>query len=169
MDSTVAAADAAVELRDYIQGLAQELQDVIFEFVILDDLPEDIKITKDYRPPVQMQLNKATRDTFAKQYYSRHTFIITWTSNDPFNLNESFYIRWLKSLNIAYARLIKELLVVLHNLKLSPEMQATLRDRGESIEEAIALRQFRCQIEHVMQRGLLPRPKSFEVAWAHYI
>lgn len=169
MDSTGPMAVTAVELQTRIQGLAQELRDMIFECIVLDDSPEDIKITKDYRPPVQMQLNKATRDTFAKKYYSRHTFIITWTSNEPFNLSESFYIRWLKSLNIAHARLIKELLVVLHNVKLSPEMQATLRDRGESIEEAIALRQFRCQIEHVMQRGLLPRPRNFEVEWAHYI
>ncbi|KAK4618206.1 hypothetical protein CLAFUW4_12074 [Fulvia fulva] len=84
------------ELRGRIQGLPQELYDMIRDFTLTLDTSENgnITINRDYKPPVQLQIDSATRNKIAQEYYANTTFTF-------FKLHdgEALCIKWLDSLS----------------------------------------------------------------------
>lgn len=61
-------------LDDRIQALPQELQDGIVEAFLAVDSSATVKISPNYKPPMQLQVNRRLRSIFAKTYYSNSTF-----------------------------------------------------------------------------------------------
>ncbi|EME40804.1 hypothetical protein DOTSEDRAFT_27409 [Dothistroma septosporum NZE10] len=84
------------EIQGRIQGMAQELRDMIFDFVLTVDMPDDNNITidEDYEPPVQLQINSATRKSIGQRYYT-HT-IFTFLN---FYDGEALCMSWIDSLS----------------------------------------------------------------------
>lgn len=68
------------ELRELLQRVPQELYDNIFELVFTADHEVVRNITRDYKPPVQLQVSRATRELFAESYYGH---------GSSFSLNEN--------------------------------------------------------------------------------
>ena len=62
-------------LNDRIQALPQELQDIIRDYTLdYPTTPIAIMMSYDYRPPINLQINRAIRSTFASTYYTNTTF-----------------------------------------------------------------------------------------------
>ncbi|KAI5363358.1 hypothetical protein Slin15195_G107440 [Septoria linicola] len=57
-------------LRERVQNLTPELFDMIFEFVLSIN-ESKIEITSQYRPPVQLQIDRASRNRVAEEYYRK--------------------------------------------------------------------------------------------------
>lgn len=60
-----------------VQALPQDLQDLIYEHTISHEPTRTITITKDYRPPLQLQLHHKLRQDFATRYYSGANIRVT--------------------------------------------------------------------------------------------
>lgn len=80
----------ATKLQAGVESLPQELYDQVFELTFTSQ-PENhhIKIGV-YKPPAELQVNRATRKTFAQDYYGRDT---TWSYENP-----DVMVLWLRSL-----------------------------------------------------------------------
>ncbi|EME78504.1 uncharacterized protein MYCFIDRAFT_178642 [Pseudocercospora fijiensis CIRAD86] len=97
-----------------IQRLPQELADIVFEFyVVTVPAEQTVDITTAYRPPKQLQTNRASRRVAAERYYSTNTFVIDGfdeTSDVPrYWNNASATIRWLRSLPVDHSFMIETL------------------------------------------------------------
>ncbi|KXS99760.1 hypothetical protein AC578_10428 [Pseudocercospora eumusae] len=124
--STSDTTDATMSLEERIQRLAQELQDMVFECYMHTMASEqNIDINTAYQPPKQLQINRATRQTAAKRYYSTNTFIIggidmedlsiAWTGSgipdhERFD-RASATVLWLRSLTADHSFMIETLSV----------------------------------------------------------
>lgn len=81
-------------MRERLESLSQELYDMIFKEVFTAKEHTHI-INNDYKPPVQLQLNRSTRAAFGESYYSKdskwvfdnldslHYFLPAWYTSLP--------------------------------------------------------------------------------------
>lgn len=126
--------DARPTLGSRIQGLPQELQDMVLEFTLLVAVPREHELIlgpktnsslsplklvgvkshtptsvvfvdpHNYKPPLCLQLSRKTREKFAKQYYSSTTFYVR--DNQKFL---GICSRWLRSLTRQHRDWITEI------------------------------------------------------------
>lgn len=82
----------ADQLPALMQRLPQEIFDNIYQLVFTA-ASEPRQIDKHYRPPVQLQVDRASRKTFARIYYG---------DNSTFVLDSSIQIQWACSLPAAH-------------------------------------------------------------------
>lgn len=83
------AADAMIveQLRDNIMSLPQEIFDEIFDLVFWAPADQETVISRDYKPPVQLQISRETRAKFSDAYYNHGA---TWTfGHENLSLAES--------------------------------------------------------------------------------
>ncbi|CAK1358145.1 hypothetical protein CB0940_07212 [Cercospora beticola] len=66
--------EEAARFRELVHSLPVELFDEIFDFFMLVEEEGEVKIDRDYRPPVQLQVDWATREEFAEDYYKNTVF-----------------------------------------------------------------------------------------------
>lgn len=78
---------SAPTLDERIQALAQELQDIIFDYTVAIDT-EVVTIDKDWKAPWQLQINRATRAKFSKVYYSHTRFNVNTDCNSVFTMDQ---------------------------------------------------------------------------------
>ncbi|GIZ41632.1 hypothetical protein CKM354_000493100 [Cercospora kikuchii] len=64
----------AARFRELVHSLPIDLFDEIFDFFILVDEEGEVKIDRNYKPPVQLQIDWATREEFAEDYYKNTIF-----------------------------------------------------------------------------------------------
>lgn len=69
-------ADATVNLPSLVQSLPRELYDEIFELVFTAPSFARAVVDRDYKPPAQMQVSRATRRHYARSYYETTTFVL---------------------------------------------------------------------------------------------
>lgn len=77
------------ELAHRVQALPAELFNAVLEKFFEFEIPECL-VTQDYRPPVQLQINRYWRRTYADSYYGRHIF---WACS------QHIYLKWRTSLS----------------------------------------------------------------------
>lgn len=87
---------ASQTLRAHIQNLPQELFDDIYELVFTPT-STIVDINRDYRPPVQLQVSKASRESFADRYYG----------NTTFTLHSELEHRWGSSLTSKHFQIVR--------------------------------------------------------------
>ncbi|EME80099.1 uncharacterized protein MYCFIDRAFT_77881 [Pseudocercospora fijiensis CIRAD86] len=83
------------ELHDLLHTLPQELFDKIYDMTFAVNPAATIAVDESYKPPVQLQISRATREDFAKRYYGsqagfrskdmRDRKVFQWLSNLPAN------------------------------------------------------------------------------------
>lgn len=66
--------EEAARFRELVHSLPVELFDEIFDFFMLVEEEGEVKIDRDYRPPVQLQIDWTTREEFAEDYYKNTVF-----------------------------------------------------------------------------------------------
>ena len=108
---------------EQIQSLPQELQNIVLEHYFSLGNAKSVPVDGSYKPPIQLQINRATRQAFAREYYSGSTF--------TFNERSVIFL-WLKSLTAEHHDYIK----TLHYDTLS---QARIRTRDLAIRNVIKL------------------------------
>lgn len=99
-------------LRTSLATLPQELYDHIFHFVVAYDETDTNPIsgttlrhiTSAYKPPVQLQINRELRASYALEYYSKSTFYI----GDPDHTFNRQGKKWLGSLTDATCALFTD-------------------------------------------------------------
>lgn len=103
---------------DYkIQGLAQELQDMILNYHQDMQLPGTVLISESYKPPVALQLNQKLRAEFAAKYYVETIFESAAAYNNDENsmldyagvsksVPKSFFHKWLFSLRKSHLSIV---------------------------------------------------------------
>ncbi|CZT21056.1 uncharacterized protein RCC_06917 [Ramularia collo-cygni] len=109
-ESAIAGQGSDVEdekMVENIQGLAQELQDMIFAY--LYEAPAFVTITRNYQPPVALQLSRKIREQFAEDYYSTKTFEFKFISEAESDQYESKFLlaRWVMHLEVSHREKIK--------------------------------------------------------------
>ncbi|KXS95453.1 hypothetical protein AC578_4727 [Pseudocercospora eumusae] len=102
---TSVAMSSAPTLEERIQTLAQELQDMIFDFTVSFD-PGVITIDDKWKAPWQLQINRATRAKISKTYYGRFSFRISSRCDSVV-----MFGRWLDMLGKSERALITNLRV----------------------------------------------------------
>lgn len=106
------AANLTAKLHHLLHGLPQELFDKIYDLTFAVDPTTAMDIGRFYKPPVQLQINHATREDFAKRYYA---------SEAGFRLKDrpessTTLFRWLSTLPASHQRRIDRIDVSnLHN------------------------------------------------------
>lgn len=75
-------------LRDLLESLPQELYEQIYNetFTIDSSLHQEIHINKSWRPPLLLQVNRASRAKILHSYYSSHTFVVRRRDTYQFDL-----------------------------------------------------------------------------------
>ncbi|KXS99297.1 hypothetical protein AC578_6726 [Pseudocercospora eumusae] len=101
-------------LADRIQALAQELQDMIFDRTIAIE-PTTVHITRAYKAPWQLHINRVTRNLVAENYYKGCIFV--WRSGPEVDTCR----RWLKSLPVAHHAMIRKIRCQ-YTTRMKPEM-----------------------------------------------
>ncbi|KAF7191810.1 hypothetical protein HII31_06855, partial [Pseudocercospora fuligena] len=96
------------ELQRRIRVLPQELQDLIFDFVLGSFEPgETVTIDEDYQPPKALSINHATRKKLTAQYYSNTKFVINFSGWRNFKTYSTYL--WIRSVVCEHLSLVKEL------------------------------------------------------------
>ncbi|KAK4613493.1 hypothetical protein CLAFUW4_09469 [Fulvia fulva] len=72
--AATASSPTGLTLEQRVKALPQELQDLIYGFTFEQPDPTTITIDANFRPPVNLQINKAIRKSFAALYYSKFIF-----------------------------------------------------------------------------------------------
>ncbi|EME78269.1 uncharacterized protein MYCFIDRAFT_80697 [Pseudocercospora fijiensis CIRAD86] len=94
------------------------------------DTNQFINVTPELRPPMQLTVDKTTRDTFAEWYYGNHIF---WLSCQ--NLTTLF--QWLRSLPTHHRLLINQANIRIHSTRRHPLPTLRLRDMFFNLEPLI--------------------------------
>lgn len=101
----------------HLEDLPPELYDKIYNDVFTADQSQRL-ITPEFRPPIQLQVSKATRAKFAQSYYSKSRFEVrvprsdTITGpTDPGDVRNVFRT-WIRSLEPRHLNLIEKVNVV---------------------------------------------------------
>ncbi|KAK4494797.1 hypothetical protein PRZ48_014153 [Zasmidium cellare] len=87
-----------------VQNLPTELFDEIFALVFTLDEEPSTTLTKDYKPPARLQVDRASRADFATTYYSNTIFDLP-----PARHDDETFGRFLKSLPAAHRVLIRNI------------------------------------------------------------
>ena len=104
--------DKVDKLDNLMRTLPQELQDDILDYH-LTDVQEVVTITRNHRPPLQLAIDRATRQTFAKVSYAQSTFLFPLVAPDE-NTSSTFrFLAWIESLADDHAVLIKRIRLVI--------------------------------------------------------
>ena len=64
------------DLAQRMQDLPVELYDMVLEYSFTAD-EERVGVSWSYKPPARLQVSRATRELFAKKYYSRTRFFLS--------------------------------------------------------------------------------------------
>lgn len=81
-------------LGDCVQSLPQELQDMILDFTVAIT-PANVHIDEHYKPPVQLQINRATRSKAAATFYSD----LSSRFEPVEGPSRPYMLKWIKSLS----------------------------------------------------------------------
>lgn len=116
--------DEPPSLDDRIQGLPQELQDLIFDSVIYDN-PRTFNRTQQYNPPLSLHVNRKTCDVFAKYHYYRNTRLIT--------SDRELLERWLCSLPESHFDMLQ---VLAYDIEQSNWIHGAIFQRQEALRSS---------------------------------
>ncbi|KAK3679594.1 hypothetical protein LTR37_021380 [Vermiconidia calcicola] len=86
------------------ETLPAELRDNIYEFVFITARSK-VHITSNYRPPALLQLDRTSRDLFARSYYRKTTFVL----QDPGSWTR--LVQWLQSLERSHQSMLQDILI----------------------------------------------------------
>lgn len=98
---------ASEDLDAHIQALPQELQDAILDSTGIFEIPAVVSITKDYKPPVALQLSHKIRAQFAETYYTNAAFSSQPGSGDSSYLQ--YHLGWMTALSTEHLQAIRVL------------------------------------------------------------
>ncbi|KAF7187473.1 hypothetical protein HII31_11213 [Pseudocercospora fuligena] len=91
----------SLTLEDRVQSLPQELQDMIFNFVVEVPSHDTIVVDESYRAPAALWLNKPLRTTTAQKYFTTNAFAFK-------NMSSKFFDEWVDSLDPDHCALLKD-------------------------------------------------------------
>ncbi|CZT23452.1 uncharacterized protein RCC_09166 [Ramularia collo-cygni] len=118
-----------------IQNLPQELQDMILGFTEAFETPATIAFTKDYKPPLGLQLNRTMRAEFAKRYYETVVFEMSIFSSSPTYLQQlEAFKRWLSVLTSSHQKAQQTVRVTLRD-----PQHSSWKNVGRSIYNSLFL------------------------------
>ncbi|CZT16246.1 uncharacterized protein RCC_02088 [Ramularia collo-cygni] len=114
---------AVEELDKRVQSLPQELQDDIKETLIMSGLPDGlIVLDRTYKPPLGLQIDRASRERFAMEYYKSGAYhdavtmakpapipCLVWGLAEPMKEACDVVIRWLGTLEKSHIELLQTL------------------------------------------------------------
>ncbi|PPJ60487.1 hypothetical protein CBER1_03204 [Cercospora berteroae] len=84
------------ELQEHVSSLAQELQDMILEFVLQTE-EQEVQI-REWRPSLALRISSATRRKYAPAYFAKTLYVIDWSDFDD----------WAEQLTDWHVRHIKQ-------------------------------------------------------------
>lgn len=94
-------------LANRVQSLPQEIFDKIYLQVFTHSDPgERVLVTSSYKPPTLLAVDRATREAFAENYFSRNIFVLE-ISRPMYEMSATGK-KWLRSLSTKHSAHIRE-------------------------------------------------------------
>lgn len=153
------------ELDQRIQKLPQELQDAVKEALLDRFLPTSlIEINADYKPPVGLQLDSKTRESFAEEYYqigfvhyvSKFRTVLASQASSTYYSMTSYRIlrKWLSVLSKTYRPLIDTIEIKVIKTVQPSEMEESSHYENTSLKQIV-------RTEHHYACAMVPNARGW--------
>ena len=146
------------QLATLVQGLPPELYNTIYEFTFSPST-DTINVTRSCRPPSELQVDRTSREFFARQYYGNSKFITT---------DMDITVHWLRVLrlqHLQYLQDVKLLFISDNDEGRARDLRMAVRWLAETASDGsrgVDLRRLDCTFLRVQDRktGMRTEPVS---------